>query len=325
MSKIRRIDAHQHVLFDAYLAELETMGISGSAERAFPEWSKAQMLDNMAEFEIYAVAVSISSPGTYFGDIDFTKRLVRICNDCFAELSGQSENRIASLGLLPLPDTEAACREVAYLYDELGLDGVGLVSHYNDIYIGDPEFEELYQELNRRQAVVFVHPVRPMSAPAMQYSFPSGFVELVAATGRVIANLLATGVMERYPDIKWYLPHSGGIIPSILYRLLKFESLPKFQAQVPKGVRTYLKRIYYDVAQASEPEILSALMQFADPDKILFGTDYPFAIDRNSVIQDTIDGIEKFEGFDGALRQKVYRGNARALFPRFQKYNLGAE
>ena len=192
------------------------------------------------------------------------------------------------------------------------------MSHYNDVYLGDPEFEELYQELNKREAVVFIHPVRPMQAAKMQYSFPSGFVELVAATGRVIANLLATGVMENYPNIKWYLPHSGGIIPSILYRLIKFESHPKFQDKVPKGVRYYLNKIYYDVAQASEPETLAALMSFADPGKILFGTDYPFAIDRSSVIQDTIDGIELFSGFDEGARQKIYCDNALALFPRFQ-------
>jgi predicted TIM-barrel fold metal-dependent hydrolase len=134
----------------------------------------------------------------------------------------------------------------------------------------------------------------------------------------VIANLLATGVLEKYPNIKWYLPHSGGIIPSILYRLQKFEVMPKYQEQVPQGVRNYLKQIYFDVAQASEPETLAALMNFADPDKILFGTDYPFAIDRTNVIQDTIDAIDQFSGFDDALRQKIYRDNALELFPRFK-------
>ncbi len=316
---IRRIDAHQHVLFDEYVAALDTKGIRGSAERPWPEWSLSQMQEQMAVHDIDAVTVSISSPGTYFGDIDFTRKLVRICNDCFAELSDHSANRIASLGLVSLPDTEAACRDVEYALDELKLDGLGLVSHYNDIYLGEPDFEEFYFELNKRSAVVFVHPVRPMAAPAMKYSFPSGYVELVAATGRVIANLLATGTLEHYPNIKWYIPHSGGIIPSILYRLLKFEAMPKFQDKVPQGVRTYLRRMYFDVAQASEPEILTALMEIADPDKIMFGTDYPFAIDRTAVIQDTIDGIESFDGFDATMRQKIFKRNALNLFPRFQK------
>jgi predicted TIM-barrel fold metal-dependent hydrolase len=315
---IRRIDAHQHVLFDAYVAKLANAGITGSAERPWPEWSLPQMQEQMADHEIDAVSVSISSPGTYFGDINFTRELVHVCNDCFAQLSDESSNRIASLGLVPLPDTEAACREVEYVLDELKLDGLGLVSHYNDIYMGEADFDEFYHELNKRSAVVFVHPVRPMNAPIMHYSFPSGYVELVAATGRVIANLLATGVLEKYPNIKWYLPHSGGIIPSILYRLQKFEVMPKYQEQVPQGVRNYLKQIYFDVAQASEPETLAALMNFADPDKILFGTDYPFAIDRTNVIQDTIDAIDQFSGFDDALRQKIYRDNALELFPRFK-------
>lgn len=276
------------------------------------------MLSHMADHEIDAVTVSISAPGAYFGDLEFTKRISRICNDRFASLSDGSKNRIASLGILPLPDAEAACREVGYIYDQLKLDGIGLMSHYNDVYIGEPDFNELYQELNHRKAFVFVHPARPMHTSAMRYSFPDGFVELVTATGRVIANLLATGVMEKYPDIKWYLPHAGGILPSIIFRLMKFEKMQKYQNNVPQGVRTYLKRIYFDIAQSAEPEILSALMKIASPDHILFGSDYPFAFNRQAVIQDTIDGVEQFDGFDAPMRQKLYRDNALEIFPRFQ-------
>ena len=96
--------------------------------------------------------------------------------------------------------------------------------------------------------------------------------------------------MERYPDIRWIMPHAGGILPSILYRLQKFETLPKFKDQIPAGVRSYLKRIYYDVAQATELETLRALMELAEPDHLLLGTDFPFTIDPVRVIGDTIDG-----------------------------------
>ena len=313
----RRIDCHQHVLFDEYKSGLEVQGIHGSGERGWPEWSAAAMLDVMDANEIDGAVVSIASPGTYFGDLDATKRLVGRCNEAFARMVADNAGRIAALGLVSLPDAEAAAGDVGHILDTLKLDGVGLVCHYDDKYLGEPEFDEFYAELDRRKAVAFVHPVRPLRPARLGYHFPSGFVELVSATGRVVANLLATGTLERYPNIRWFIPHAGGIVPAILYRLKKFETLPKFKDKVPAGVRAYLERIHYDVAQSVDPVTLRALMDLVPPERILFGTDYPSAIDPARVVSDTVQGVTGFDGFDPATLRMIERENALRLFPRF--------
>jgi predicted TIM-barrel fold metal-dependent hydrolase len=312
----RLIDIHQHYLLDEYKAALATLGIGGSAERSWPDWSPAKTDDTMAKAGIDCAVMSIASPGTYFGDIDFTKKLVATCNDGFARLVGDNAKRFGALGMVSLPDAAQAARDAEYVLDVLKLDGFGLVSHYDDIYLGDPDWNEFYAALDARKAVVFVHPVRPMKAGRAVYHFPSGFVELVAASGRVIANLLATGTLEKFPNIRWIIPHGGGIMTSILYRLSKFETMRAFKDKVPKGVDAYLSNIYFDVAQATDPVTLRSLFEVAPIDRVLFGTDYPQAIDIDNVVQDTIDGLDALPGFDAASRAKIMSGNALDLFPR---------
>ena len=313
----RLIDIHQHYLLAEYKAALATLGIGGSAERSWPDWSPAKTDEVMAKAGIDAAVMSIASPGTYFGDIGFTKKLVATCNDGFARLVGDNAKRFGALGMVSLPDAAEAAREVGYALDTLKLDGIGLVSHYDDIYIGDPDWNEFYAELDKRSAVVFVHPIRALKGGRAIYHFPSGFVELVAASGRVIANLLATGTLEKFPNIRWIIPHAGGIMTSILYRLSKFETMRAFKDKVPKGVDAYLSNIYFDVAQATDPVTLRSLFEVAPIDRVLFGTDYPQAIDIDNVVQDTIDGLDALPGFDAATRAKIMSGNALDLFPRF--------
>ena len=99
--------------------------------------------------------------------------------------------------------------------------------------------------------------------------------------------------------------------------LIVFDQMPAHRDKVPKGVRTYLRRLYYDVAQSIDPPALSALMAIADPAHVMFGTDYPFARNPEAVVRDTIAGVNTFEGFDDSLRAHVDRDNALSLFPRF--------
>jgi len=313
----RLIDIHQHYLLDEYKSALATLGIGGSAERSWPDWSPAKTDDVMAKAGIDAAIMSIASPGTYFGDIEFTKKLVATCNDGFARLVGDNAKRFGALGMVSLPDAAQAAREVEYVLDVLKLDGLGLVAHYDDVYMGDPDWNEFYAELDRRNAVVFVHPIRPLQGGRAVYHFPSGFVELVAASGRVIANLLATGTLEKFPNIRWIIPHAGGIMTSILYRLSKFDTMRAFKHNVPKGVATYLNNIYFDMAQATDPVTLESLFKVASKDRVMFGTDYPQAIDIDNVVQDTLDGLNALPGFDDAARAKIMSGNALELFPRF--------
>jgi predicted TIM-barrel fold metal-dependent hydrolase len=208
---------------------------------------------------------------------------------------------------------------VEYALDVLKLDGINLQTHTGHRYLGHSEENELYAELDRRRAVIFVHPQRPPAHNMPQYAFPAGYTELTFDTTRAITNMLYTGMLAKYPNIRWIMPHMGGVTPFLLFRLCGLDDDPKVRERIPDGVAAHLRRLYYDVAQSSSPLALRALLEIADPSRIMFGTDYPSARNVEKVMRDTVDAVRSFEGFDDALRRKVMAGNAQAILPRFAR------
>jgi 6-methylsalicylate decarboxylase len=310
------IDVHQHLTPRVYIDRLASVGVTGSGEHPWPDCSVSKALDLMDRTGIATAFTSISSPGLYFGDVAFTRRLARECNDAMAELVRGKPDRFGAFAGLPLPDVDAALRELEYALDTLKLDGVNLMSHVAHRYMGHPEEAELYAELDRRRAVVFVHPVRPSLEGLAPLSYSTGLTELVFDTTRAIANMLFSGTLARFPNIRFIMPHAGGVAPFLLFRLSGQDSNPKMRDKIPDGVAAYLRRLYYDIAQSAAPLSLRALSEVAEPDRILFGTDYPYALTREKVVYDTVAGVQAYDGYDATQRRKVERGNALALFPR---------
>jgi len=312
------IDVHQHVIPDIYKNQLATVGVLGSGENPWPAWNLQRQLELMDENGIDAVLMSIASPGAFFGDVAFTRRLVKACNETMMQMVADHPGKFGAMGFVSLPDVGAACRDVEYALDVLKMDGINLQSHTGERYLGDPEENELYAELDRRRAVIFVHPQRAHVSGMPRYAFPAGYTELVFDTTRAITNMLYTGMLEKYPNIRWIMPHMGGVAPFLLFRLSGIEDDPKARDRVPAGVATYLKRFWYDVAQSPSPLALKALLEIVDPSRILFGTDYPSARPAEKVMKDTVAAVKAFD-FDEALRRKIRSENAQALLPRFAK------
>jgi len=318
MSDPGLIDVHQHLIPQVYIDRLATVGVMGSGEHPWPDCSIGKALDLMDRTGVATAFTSISSPGLYFGDVDFTRRLARECNDAMAELVAGKPDRFGAFAALPLPDVAASLRELEYALDTLKLDGVNLVTHVAHRYMGHPEEAELYAELDRRRAVVFVHPVyRGLEGPAT-LGYPAGLTELVFDTTRAITNMLLTGTLARFPNIRFIMPHAGGVTPFLLFRLSGQDSNPRMRDKIPEGVAAYLRRFYYDVAQSAAPLSLRALSEVADPDRIVFGSDYPFALIGEKIVSNTIAGVRGYDGYDAVQRRKVERDNALALFPRLR-------
>jgi predicted TIM-barrel fold metal-dependent hydrolase len=131
--------------------------------------------------------------------------------------------------------------------------------------------------------------------------------------------MLYNGTFATYPNIRWIMPHMAGATPFLLFRLSGLDDDPKIRERIPDGVAAYLRRLYYDVAQSPSPLALRALLEIADPSRILFGTDYPSARNVEKVMRDTIDAVRAFDGFDDAVRRDVMARNAQKLLPRFAK------
>ncbi len=318
-----RIDVHHHAVPREYTKALEKIGIHDALGRPFPEWSAKKSLEVMDANGIAAAVASISSPGVYFGDRSAARDIARLCNELSAKMVSDHPSRFGAFASLPLPDIDASLEEIARASGVLGLDGFVLLSNYEGAYIGDDSFEPVYAELDRRGAVVFLHPTDPQSGNPLGKEIPTFLMEVTFETTRVIFNLLYRGVLERFPNIRWIFAHAGGVLPYLTLRVsLGQFVLPDAAKAVPKGALHYLQKLYYDTGLSASPYVFRALRELVEPAQILFGSDYPFA--PEIVTSETVKGLRAYDGFSAADLERIERANALDLFPRLKTLTVSA-
>jgi 6-methylsalicylate decarboxylase len=309
-----RIDVHHHFLFPEYLDALAKLGIEDSGGVRFPEWTPERVQDFMDRNGIAVAIPGISHPGIHFGDAAATNELARLCNEFLAQLIRDRPTRFGGMMTLPLPNVDASLREMEHAFDILRLDGVGLLSSYEGTYLGDPSFDEIFAELNRRKAVVHIHPTIAPRNRVSPIAVPGWCLEFVFDTTRVITNLAATGTLGRYRNIKFIFSHGGGTVPFIARRIAG--GLSQVQKEYGKEQTISLfQGLYYDTALIPTYQHTS-LHEFVEPSHIIFGSDYNFAPEEVTAL--AIDTIDNYDGFDGQMREAIYFKNALTLFPRLQ-------
>lgn len=251
------IDVHHHLVPCNYIEALNKIGVSNSLGRDFPDWSAEKSIEVMDANGIRVSVAGLSSPGIFFGDADYTKLLARLCNEESAKLVSDYPDRFGAFATLCLPDVDASLPELEYCLDTLKLDGVVLLSNYNGKYTGDNDFRELYSELNRRKAVVYVHPTDTKGGNPLGNEIPTFLMEVTFDTARAIFNLIFNGILEEYPDIKWIFSHAGGVMPYIAWRVMLGQFIiPHAAEKAPQGVMMYLKKLFYDTGLSANPHAL---------------------------------------------------------------------
>ncbi len=311
----QKIDVHHHVFPKFYLDELARRGVkTEGGGMAFPEWSIEAALEAMDRAGIAAGIASIASPGVWFGKSDEARRLARSCNEFLADLVNKHPTRFGAFASLPLPDTQAAIAEAIYALEVLHCDGINLLASVADRFLGDPAFDDLMLELDRRRGVVFIHPNVHSTSRLLGLAFPDALFEFIADTTRAVLNLALSGTLERYPNIRWILAHSGGAAPFLAWRLALADHDPRFANRMPQGMTTYLRRFFYDTALSPSPYAMKPVMDLAGPNQIVFGSDFPYATD--ALVATEVHELDRLEVFDAATRQAMERGNALKLFPR---------
>lgn len=301
----QKIDVHHHIVPKEYLAALALVGIKNAVGEPFPQWNIENTLAFMDRQGIAIAINSISAPGIYFGDNNFTQKLARKCNEISACMVNEYPNRFGAFAILPLPDIGASIVELEYALDTLNLDGVVLLTNFGGIYIGDAHYDDLFYELNRRKAVVFVHPnVPPLDTLPM--IIKPAVLEFVFDTTRAIVNLIHRGATKRFPDISFIFSHGGGTVPFITWRIT-FGN---------KKIINQLKRFYYDTAVSATPYTLSSLLSLVKPTQVLYGSDYPFLPEM--VVRLMNEGLQNYD-FEREALTKIVQQNAFTLFPRFKE------
>ncbi|MCX4909023.1 amidohydrolase family protein [Streptomyces sp. NBC_00878] len=313
-----RIDVHQHLIPPGYVDTLKDHGVLTSGGRGFPGWNAAGALDFMDRNAIGVGILSLSAPGVWVGDPAQSLRLARTVNDYGAELAKDRPDRFGQFACLPLPDVDASMAEAVRALDELQADGVVVLANNDGVYFGDPRFDPLMDELDRRGAVVLLHP-NALPGPAVS-GIPAFAVDFLLDTTRATVNLLLNDIPNRYPRLKIILSHAGGFTPYASHRIAALTVAHDFQTALGRPRRSQeelletLAGFYFDTALSASPASLPSLLAFATPGHVLFGSDYPYP--PEPTIAHFTAGLDAYGDLDADSLAAVNETNAHALFPR---------
>jgi len=307
-AKPRRVDVHYHIGPSGWISTVASRNLLYPAWRT---WSPAKAIEDMDRDGVDLAITSITLPGVWYGDPDKARRLARECNDFAAKLRSDYPARFGMFGVLPLPDIDGSLAEIGYVLDTLRADGIGLFTSYGDKWLGDPVFEPVFAELNRRKVLIYTHPTVADCCRNLTPGVHPMVVEYGTDTSRAIAEIIFGGTAKRYPDMRIIFSHAGGTLPFLVERLVVQARAPELTSNLPTGgPLAALRNFYYDTAQAAMAPPMAALRQVAPLSHILFGTDYPYRTAAEQITELRQTGI-----FTAKELQQVERDNVLSLLP----------
>lgn len=311
-----RIDVHHHVIPPAFVEAMQAKGITKVAGALLPKWTAEKSIEVMDANGIQTAITSLSAPGVHFGDgVAQASTLARRCNEFSADMAVRYPGRFGSFAVLPMPFTEAACAEAIHALDVLKADGVVLLGSTDGHFLGDARFDELMSELDRRRAIVFVHPNLHATSIDIGLDMPGFLIEFLCDTTRAAVNLILSGTLARYPNSRWILAHAGGFLPFVAGRVAS-ASIPDVESKAPEGVMHYIQRFYFDTALSPSRYSMVALKELVDPSHILFGSDFPFAPAPITALQ--CRTLDESDLFAATAQYGIARGHALELFPQYR-------
>ena len=326
----RRLDLHHHFASPGYkkrIAEVKRQGWD-----TFQPWSVEKDLAAMDEAEVQTAFLSCSTPGVWLGDDFRIERdqaiaLSREMNEYAARLSSDHKGRFGSFITLPLPDIDASLKEIAYGFDTLHCDGVGLLTSYGDIWLGDKKLAPVFEELNRRNAIVYTHPTDAACCHNLANANPVT-LEWLVDTSRSIMSVLSEGgpgmagagsrepsAATRYPNCKFIWSHAGGALIGVASRIVGGISAAQLAAPAPVNSHLHhIRRFFYDTAGSTNPVLMQGIARLAGASQIVFGSDYPFG--GQAGIKGIADGLLTC-GFTQEELRGIDRENAVRILPKY--------
>ena len=310
----RKIDVHAHYLPEGYADEMSKAGmVNPDGMPGYPKWDIELALESFEKFGIETGMLSISSPGVHYGNDAAARRLARKVNDAGAEAVARHPKRFGLFAALPMPDVDGSLEELGYAMDTLHADGIGLKTNVHGIYLGDAKFDAIFAELNRRKAVVFIHPTSPSCWEQCAMGYPRPMIEFPFDTARAVANLIFSGTLERCPEITIIVPHNGGTVPILAARINAFSR--RLRPDLKDAI-TYLRLLYYDTAMSGTSYSQASLLQLTDASHVVYGSDWPWCPAEQAM--QTNKELEESSYFSEADRDAIYRTNALKLLTRLK-------
>jgi len=311
-TKPHRIDIHHHFAPPAWVTAVKGRPLLQPANTT---WTPAKSVEDMDRGGVAASMVSITNPGLWFGDAPMTRQLARACNEYGAKLVQEHPTRFGLFAAMPLPDVDATLAEIAYVYDTLKMDGIGLFTSYGDTWLGNAKFRPVMEELNRRKAVVHVHPTAANCCRNLDYAtgVAPGSMEYGTDTTRAIMGVAFSGDAARFPDIRFIWSHAGGTVPFLAGRIEGASNNAK--DRLPNGFIAEIRKFYYDLAGASNRGAVASLLELVRPSQVLFGIDFP----PGGTSAEYVKALAELKMFSEADLRAIDRDNAVRLLPRLRQ------
>jgi predicted TIM-barrel fold metal-dependent hydrolase len=279
--KATLIDTHHHF----YPPEYQKAWLEWEEKRKLPHfptqvaWTREKAIEEMDKAGIRTGVLSLAStPGLWFdAGPEAAARMARLCNDFGAQMVRDFPGRFGLFATLSMLDTDTTLKEIEYAFDTLKADGVGLQSNYGDKWLGNAAYKPVLEELNRRKAVVYVHPLVAACCGNLSVGTFPAVIEVPHDTTRTVTSLLLSGSFARLREIKWLFSHAGGTIPMMAGRINSFYGArPNLKEFAPDGIEGELKRLHYDTANATHAAQMAALLKLVPVSQVTYGTDYPY-------------------------------------------------
>ena len=306
----RVVDVHCHFFSDDLKASWRKGG--GHLPGNIANWTPAKMLEDMDRSGVAQSVLSLASaPLHWFHAPHEWRGLVRSVNDFGAQLVRDHKGRHAQFGFITCRDVEGSLREIEYAFDTLGVSGIEMATSFGDLWPGDLAFAPVFEELNRRKALVYFHPLAPFCCEGLVDGAHGSWIEYPLDTTRAIVSLLVNGAFRKYPDITFVFSHGGGALPMLAHRIEALSRHSKARADIAPGgdVMNVFNKLYFETANATSAPALAALRAFTNADRLMFGSDFPYMS-----MSENLEGL-RAGGFSADELRMVEEGNARRVIP----------
>ena len=308
----KRIDVHQHYSSPAYFDLL--VKHNAITVNNFRNYTPQRNIDEMDKAGVATAMLSPTAPAVWFGDVEEARKAARELNEyAAAKMVGDFKGRYGLFATLPMPDVEGTLKEIEYAYDTLKVDGVAFLTSYDNKWLGDKTFDPIFDELNRRNAVVYTHPLEAACCKNPLTGVSAQTLEYPTDTTRIIMNLIVSNTATRCPNIKFIFSHAGGTLVSIAQRFLGNQVTADGLAKPvePNSRLHHVRRFYYDTAGSANPIQIQSLKLLVPASQIVFGTDFPFGN-----VGAHVSGMQAC-GLSQAELQGVFHDNAVKFLPKY--------
>jgi len=266
------IDVHSHIITPEFLLSLSTEGKLMDEGFPLPAYDAEKHLQWMDETGVHTSVLTMAAPQPS------SALAIRQTNEAAAKLKREHPGRFMFCAALPLPNVNSAIDEAIYALDTLDADGIKLATNVDGQYLGSPELDTLFSVLNKRQALVILHPhcPEPVNHDVM-WQTPLAMQEYLSETTRAVANMITRNVLARYPQLKVVVPHCGAYLPLAVPRMKSLAPVMQKNNMVGEiDWEANLAALYYDLAGAHSPEVIRMMLSITTPDHLLYGSDYPY-------------------------------------------------